>query len=62
MCAKPTLDTREVWYLPAVKKNGSSVSWESGWNRVINIGSACTLTLNDELAPIVGDLTDRSDL
>jgi alpha-amylase len=30
-----------------VKKNGSSVSWESGGNSVVNTGSACTLTLND---------------
>jgi alpha-amylase len=30
-----------------VKKNGSSVVWESGGNRVFNTGSGCTLTLND---------------
>jgi alpha-amylase len=30
-----------------VKKNGSAVTWESGGNRVVNTGSACTLTLND---------------
>jgi alpha-amylase len=52
-------DTYPVWRgtvnLPAntaveykyVKKEGSSVTWESGGNRVINTGNACTLTLND---------------
>ena len=30
-----------------VKKNGSAVTWETGDNRVINTGSACTLTLTD---------------
>jgi alpha-amylase len=30
-----------------VKKNGSSVAWESGGNRVVNTGSNCTLALND---------------
>ncbi|MEU8819512.1 carbohydrate-binding module family 20 domain-containing protein [Actinoplanes sp. NPDC048796] len=30
-----------------VKKNGSAVAWESGGNRVINTGSACSLTVND---------------
>jgi alpha-amylase len=30
-----------------IKKNGSTVTWESGGNRVLNTGSACTLTLND---------------
>ncbi|MCO8274312.1 alpha-amylase family glycosyl hydrolase [Actinoplanes sp. TRM 88003] len=30
-----------------VKKNGSSVAWESGGNRTLNTGSACTLTVND---------------
>jgi len=30
-----------------VKKQGSTVIWESGGNRVVNTGSACTLTLND---------------
>ena len=30
-----------------VKKNGSTVTWESGGNRVVNSGTACTLTLND---------------
>ena len=52
-------DTYPVWRgtvnLPAntaveykyVKKEGSSVAWESGGNRVINTGNACTLTLND---------------
>jgi alpha-amylase len=30
-----------------VKKDGATVSWESGSNRVINTGSACALTLND---------------
>jgi len=30
-----------------VKKEGSAVTWETGANRVINTGSACTLTLTD---------------
>ena len=30
-----------------VKKQGSTVWWESGGNRVVNTGSGCTLTLND---------------
>jgi alpha-amylase len=30
-----------------VKKNGSAVTWETGANRVVNTGTACTLTLND---------------
>ena len=30
-----------------VKKNGSAVTWESGANRTLNTGSACTLTVND---------------
>jgi alpha-amylase len=30
-----------------VKKNGSSVVWETGANRVFNTGTACTLTLTD---------------
>ena len=30
-----------------VKKNGSTVAWESGANRTLNTGSACTLTVND---------------
>jgi alpha-amylase len=30
-----------------VKKDGSTVTWESGANRTVNTGSACTLTLND---------------
>jgi alpha-amylase len=30
-----------------VKKNGSWVGWESGGNRAVNTGSACTLTLTD---------------
>ena len=34
-----------------VKKNGSTVSWESGANRVVNTGSACTLTLTDTWRP-----------
>jgi alpha-amylase len=52
-------DTYPVWRgtvnLPAntsveykyVKKEGSTTTWESGSNRVINTGSACTLTLTD---------------
>jgi alpha-amylase len=34
-----------------VKKNGSTVAWESGANRVVNTGSACTLTLTDTWRP-----------
>ena len=34
-----------------VKKNGSTVIWESGANRVVNTGSACTLTLTDTWRP-----------
>jgi alpha-amylase len=30
-----------------VKKNGSAVAWESGANRTLNTGTACTLTVND---------------
>ncbi|MGK5681433.1 carbohydrate-binding module family 20 domain-containing protein [Actinoplanes sp. URMC 104] len=30
-----------------VKKNGSSVVWESGGNRTLDTGSACALTVND---------------
>ena len=30
-----------------VKKDGSTVTWESGANRTVNTGSNCTLTLND---------------
>jgi alpha-amylase len=30
-----------------VKKEGSTVTWESGGNRTFNTGSACTLTLTD---------------
>ncbi|MDY7089379.1 MAG: carbohydrate-binding module family 20 domain-containing protein [Actinomycetota bacterium] len=30
-----------------VKKNGSTVTWESGGNRTLNTGTACTLTVND---------------
>ena len=30
-----------------VKKNGSTTTWESGANRTLNTGSACTLTVND---------------
>jgi alpha-amylase len=30
-----------------VKKNGSAVTWETGANRTLNTGSACTLTVND---------------
>ena len=30
-----------------VKKNGSSVTWESGGNRTLNTGTGCTLTVND---------------
>nr|GID83371.1 alpha-amylase [Actinoplanes derwentensis] len=30
-----------------VKKNGTTISWESGENRTVNTGSACTLTLTD---------------
>ncbi|GAA0505529.1 alpha-amylase [Paractinoplanes deccanensis] len=34
-----------------VKKNGSSVTWESGANRTLSTGSACTLTVNDSWRP-----------
>jgi len=30
-----------------VKKNGSALTWETGANRTLNTGSACTLTVND---------------
>jgi alpha-amylase len=30
-----------------VKKNGTAVTWESGANRTLNTGSACTLTVDD---------------
>ncbi|WP_460885215.1 carbohydrate-binding module family 20 domain-containing protein [Paractinoplanes abujensis] len=30
-----------------VKKNGSTTTWESGTNRTLSTGSACTLTVND---------------
>jgi alpha-amylase len=30
-----------------VKKNGSSVAWETGANRILNTGTACSLTVND---------------
>jgi alpha-amylase len=30
-----------------IKKEGSTITWEAGSNRVINTGTACTLTLTD---------------
>ena len=30
-----------------VKKNGSTVTWESGANRTLNTGSACTMSTSD---------------
>ena len=44
----PTNTTIEYKY---VKKDGSSVVWESGGNRVVNTGGACTLTLTDTWRP-----------
>jgi alpha-amylase len=34
-----------------VKKNGSSVAWESGANRVATTGTGCQLTLTDTWRP-----------
>jgi alpha-amylase len=46
-----TLPANTTFEYKYVKKNGSWVGWESGDNRVVNTGSACTLTLTDTWRP-----------
>jgi len=46
-----TLPANTTFEYKYVKKNGSSVAWESGANRVANTGSACTLTLTGTWRP-----------
>jgi alpha-amylase len=46
-----TLPANTVVEYKYVKKNGSAVAWESGSNRTLNTGSACTLTVSDSWRP-----------